>query len=246
LVALAPSHREFLCGRYRLTPDRFTLIPNGADTARFHPASGRDAARRSLGWPAGGLVVGIVAALRPEKNHTLFLRTAATLTRRGAGARFVIVGDGPERARLEREAGSLGLGDHVAFLGAREDTPELYRAMDVAVLSSHPVIETFPMALIEAQASGVPVVSTDVGSVRDVVAEGESGFIVPPGHEAALADAIARLLADAAMRERMGRAGRERAVRFFAREGMIRAYERLFEEVGSGDRASPAGTGGAP
>ncbi|MBI5709187.1 MAG: glycosyltransferase [Candidatus Eisenbacteria bacterium] len=233
-VALAPSHRDFLVRRFRLAPERFAVIPSGVDTARFRPAEDRPAAKRALGWPDGAPVVSIVAALRPEKDHRLFLRAAAALAARCPGTRFVVVGDGPERAALERRARSLGLGREVAFLGARHDTPEIQRASDVAVLCSLPVVETFPVTLVESLASGTPVVSTDVGSIRDVVRAEETGLLVPPGDAAALAAAIERLLGDSALRARMGAAARADARARLTRERMIADYERLFLEVGSG------------
>jgi glycosyltransferase involved in cell wall biosynthesis len=143
-------------------------------------------------------------------------------------ARFVIAGDGPERAAIERACRELALGERVTLLGSREDVPVLYRALDVAVLSSHPVVETLPVTLLEAAACGTPAVATAVGSVADVVAEGETGFVVPAGDAAALADRIVRLLGDAALRERMGTAARRRAEQHFDERDMVRRYEELF------------------
>jgi glycosyltransferase involved in cell wall biosynthesis len=232
-VALAPGHRAFLCDRFRLDPARFTVIANGVDTARFHPAEDPMAARRAAGLGERERHVGIVAALRPEKHHSLFLRMARQVAARVPEARFLVAGEGPERGRLEAEAAALGLGDRVRFLGARQDVPELVRALDVAVLCSRPVIETFPMALLEALASGVPVASTRVGSVADVVTDEATGFLVPPGDVAALAAAVARLLGDDGLRERMGRAARADAERRFALSAMVEAYARLFEDLGA-------------
>jgi glycosyltransferase involved in cell wall biosynthesis len=231
-VALAPSHRDFLTKAFGLSPGRFAVIPNGVDTARFSPSADRAAARREAGLDPARLHVGIVAALRPEKHHGLFLAMAALLVPRHPEARFVIVGDGPERARLEAETRARGLGGAVAFLGARDDIPALARALDVAVLCSRPVVETLPVTLLEAHASGVPAVSTDVGSIRDVVAEGETGFLVPPGDAGGLAAAVGTLLADAPMRERFGRAARARVMRDFTLEAMMAGYDRLLAGVG--------------
>ncbi len=233
-VALAPSHQDWLARRFHLDPGRFVVIPNGEDTGRFRPTMDRAAERRALGWPADALVVSIVAALRPEKNHGLFLRAAAALAPRHPAARFMVVGDGAERAALERLRDELGLRERVSFLGMRQDTPGIQRASDIVALTSHPVIETFPVSLVEALASGTPVVSTDVGSIRDVVRDGETGLLVPAGDEAGFAAALDRLLGDAALRERMGAAARADAVARFDREDMIAAYARLFAGVAAG------------
>jgi glycosyltransferase involved in cell wall biosynthesis len=249
LVALAASHRDFLCGRFGLSPDRFTVIANGVDVSRFTPAPDRARARRAVGLDADTRYVGIVAALRPEKNHALFLEMAARVARRRPAARFLVIGDGPERARLESAARRGALGDRVSFLGTREDVPELLRALDVCVLCSHPVVETFPVTLLEAQASAVPVVSTDVGSIRDVVADGRTGFLVPSGDAEALANRVERLLADENAHRAMAGAARERVTAAFTIEAMVAAYERLFAGVaangGAARSAAPAARAGS-
>ena len=231
LVALAPSHRDWLCARLKLDPARLAVIANGVDLARFRPAADRAGARAALGYGPGDRVVGIVAALRPEKNHDLFLRMAARVGTTVPEARFVIAGDGPERGRLEALARELRLGERVRFLGAVSDTPGFYGALDLAVLCSHPIVETFPIALVEALASGVPVVSTRVGSIADIVSPGETGRLVPPGDEAALAAAVEELLRDSSCAGRMRAGARADAERRFDRRGMISAYETLFGAV---------------
>jgi glycosyltransferase involved in cell wall biosynthesis len=230
-VALAASHARFLERQFGLDEGRIRVIGNGVDTQRFHPAADRSTACAALGLEPGDLHVGIVAALRPEKHHTLFLRAAALLAPQVSSARFLIVGDGPERAALERECQRLDLGSRVSFMGARDDMPAVYQALDLAVLCSHPVVETFPVTLLEAMASGVPAVSTGVGSISDIVADGETGVLVPPDDETALAGAIERLLGAPALRADMARAARARAEACFTLDTMIRGYERLFAEL---------------
>lgn len=233
-VALAESHEEFLLQHHRLAPLRITVIGNGVDLVRFRPARDRASAKRVAGFDAEEPLVGIVAALRPEKNHALFLQMASRIARELPAARFLVIGEGVERLRLEELARDLRLGDTVRFLGARNDTPELYRALDVAVLCSLPVVETFPITLIEALASGVPVVSTRVGSIADIVDEGETGFLVPSGDEVGLAAAVGRLLRHEALRARMADAARAQAERRFDAAAMVAAYARAFEQVARG------------
>jgi glycosyltransferase involved in cell wall biosynthesis len=228
LVALAPGHRDYLGRALGLEAARFAVIGNGVDLERFRPAMDRAGARSALGYGLRERIVGIVAALRPEKNHDLFLRMAARVGPRVPDVRFVIAGDGPERRRLERQALDLGLGGRVCFLGPVSDTPALYRALDLAVLCSRPVIETFPIALVEALACGVPVVSTRVGSIADIVSDGETGRLVPPGDDEAFAAAVEAMLGDAPQAERMGAAARADAELRFDRRRMISAYEALF------------------
>ncbi len=231
LVALADSHRRFLAHELRLPESRIDVLPSGVDLTRFDAALPRDEARRAAGLPAGVPLVGIVAALRPEKHHALFLAAARRVLASVPTAHFVIAGDGPERAAIERVRRELELGERVMLLGTRQDVPALYRSLDVAVLSSHPIVETLPVTLLEAAASGTPAVATAVGSVADVVAEGETGFVVPPGDAEALAGRIVRLLTDAPLRARMGTAGRRRAEEHFDERDMLRRYEELFVGV---------------
>lgn len=231
LVALSETHRAFLANELHVPESRFAVLSSGVDLARFDPTRDRAAMRREAGLPEGVPLAGIVAALRPEKNHALFLAAAKHVLARVPDAHFIIAGDGPARPEVERLCAESGLGDRVRMLGTRQDVPALYRALDVAVLSSHPIVETLPVTLLEAAACGTPAVATDVGSVRDVVAHEETGFVVPVGQAAALGDAIARLLTDPALRDRMGQAARARAERRFDERDMFRRYEALFEEV---------------
>lgn len=231
LVALTEAHRRFLSAELRVPQSRFRVVGSGVDLARFDDRLPREAARRAAGLPEGAPLVGIVAALRPEKHHALFLSAAARVLESIPGARFVIAGDGPARDDVARLCRESGLGDRVRLLGAREDVAVLYRALDVAVLSSHPIVETLPVTLLEAAACGTPAVATAVGSVAEVIVEGETGFIVPPGDAGKLAARIVGLLRDAPLRERMGAAARRRAERHFDERDMIRRYEELFAET---------------
>jgi glycosyltransferase involved in cell wall biosynthesis len=236
IVALSETHRTYLARDLGLPAERFDVISSGVDLRRFDPTVSRDEARLRAGLPAGVPLAGIIAALRPEKNHALFLRAARRVLEGVPNAHFVIAGDGPERARIEQERERLGLGDRVLVLGSRQDVPDLYRALDVAVLSSHPVVETLPVTLMEAAATGTPAVATAVGSVADVVVDGETGYVVPPGDETALAERMRQLLADPARRDRMGLAARARAERAFDERDMLRRYADLFLAVAKGPR----------
>jgi glycosyltransferase involved in cell wall biosynthesis len=228
LVALTEAHRRHLARELHVPEARFHVASTGVDLARFDARRPRDDARRAAGLPEGVPLVGIVAALRPEKNHALFVAAAKRVATHVPDALFVIAGDGPAREEVARVVAASGLGDRLRLLGARQDVPEIYRALDVAVLSSHPIVETLPVTLMEAAACGTPGVATAVGSVADVLLEGETGFIVPPGDAAALAGRIVELLQDAERRARMGAAARQRAEQSFDERDMFRRYEDLF------------------
>jgi len=179
----------------------------------------------------------IVAFLRQEKNHMRFLRVARIVAERIPEARFVVVGDGPERSKLEDYARLLGLANVVLFLGARDDVPELLAASDVVTLTSDE--ETFPLALLEAMAAARPGVATRVGSLDEMVIEGETGHLIPIDDESEFADTLYRLLCDRSRANAMGLAGRRVVSDRFTLNRMIKSHEQLFERLLA--ESSPSG-----
>ncbi|HEX4147430.1 MAG TPA: glycosyltransferase, partial [Pirellulales bacterium] len=175
-IGVAESHGEYLARSEGCPAAKVFVIPNGVDTERFAPLEPDTRLRQELGLEADQPVAAIVAALRPEKNHELFLRAAARVVREQPRAKFLVVGDGPRRADLERLAGELGLGQSVRFLGTRSDVPRILSLARVLVLSSH--MEANPVSILEAMACGKPVVATRVGSISQSVEHGSSGYLV--------------------------------------------------------------------
>lgn len=227
-VAVAAGHARHLVEVEGFPRRKVQMIRNGVDVERFSPRDGA-AVRAELGIPADVPVAGILAALRPEKNHALFLRAARNLLVDLPDSRFLIVGDGPERGRLELLAADLGIARSVRFLGNRADVPEVLSALDVVALCSH--VEASPVSVLEGLSCGRPVVATNVGSLAESVRDGVSGYLVPEGDEAALTARLRRLLRDPAERAALGRAGREWVVSQASVEQMVRGYEELFERV---------------
>lgn len=211
--------------------ERVSVVPNFVDAAAFDPpaAGERAAARASLGVPAGAVVVGVVANLTPIKDHATFVRAVARLAPRRPELHAMLVGGGPLRAPLEALAGQLGVSDRVHFAGARPHLPNLHHLFDLSALTS--TSEGFPNSVVEAMAAGRAVVATRVGGVADAVAEGETGLLVAPGDDGALADALDALIADAPRREAMGARARERAERHYSADVAIGALERLYARV---------------
>lgn len=207
---------------WRLPAARLRHIPNGIDLQRFTPAGPRaDLA------PAGvGPVIGTVATLRAEKNIARLLRAVSLLRARGLACRLVVVGEGAERPRLEALAGELGLAGAAHFAGDHADPSDAYRGFDVFALSSD--TEQMPLSVIEAMASGLPLVATDVGDVRAMLGEAGAACVVPRD-DAALADGLARLLGDPALRASLGYANRARAERDFDAERMFAAWRALYD-----------------
>lgn len=203
-----------------------SVIPYGVDLERFTPAPRT---------PREPLVVGAVSRLSPEKGFTHLLRAIATLRDRGVHLQLLLAGDGPSRADLERETETLGIGDRVRFEGevAHEDVPAVLQDVDIFAMPS--TWEGFGVSAIEASAMELPVVASDVHGIPDVVVDGETGILVPPRSAGAIADALARLASDAALRETMGRTGRAFVDRNYRWQDNASLMERLYAEmVGSG------------
>lgn len=228
-IAVAEAHGKHLIEHERFPADRVTVIPNGVDTQKFAPTRDHTAIRCELGLDPAAPVVGIVAALRPEKNHTLFLEMASRVARQWPDARFLIVGDGPCREDLERQAAHLGLSSRTLFLGCRNDVPRLLHAMDVFALTSH--IEANPISILEVMSTGLPVVATRVGSIHEAVIDRQTGYLVQPGDADQLAGHVLNLLKDGPQRRAIGAAARQCVVEKWSIESMVSGYERLIASI---------------
>lgn len=204
-----------------------SIIPLGIDAARFAcPDAGGVAELRAR---YGGALLLFVGRLRYYKGLHILIEALRATT-----AELLIAGSGPERARLESQAKQAGVAPRVHFLGdiPDDDLPALYQAADLFVLPAHLRAEALGLAQIEALASGVPCVSTELGTGTSYVnRHGETGLVVPPGDPAALAQAINALLADPDLRRRMGEAGRRRVAALFTRERMVDANEAVYRDV---------------
>jgi glycosyltransferase involved in cell wall biosynthesis len=228
-IGVAAPHGRYLVEEEGFPEDRVHVIPNGVDTDRFQPCQRDVALVQRLGIPPDARIVGLVAVLRPEKNHELFLRAAAIVRRQVANVHFVFVGDGAQREVLERLRKELGLGDVVHFLGSRRDVPELLPLFDVFALTSK--IEASPVSILEAQACGVPVVATRVGSIPDSVLDGQTGLLVSPGSVDEVAAAVLRVLRSPELAASLRALAREHVVSHHSLDGTVRGYEELISHV---------------
>jgi glycosyltransferase involved in cell wall biosynthesis len=229
-IAVSHSTRDFLVRERFVSPDRVRLIWNGAPLDEFAPA-GPERARRvrqELGLPEDGLVVGSIGRLNAQKGHRFLLDAAAPLCRRQGDLRVLIVGDGDLMEDLRGHAAELGVADRVVFTGHRTDVPDLLAALDVFCISS--LYEGTPLALFEAMAAGRAVVSTAVDGCREVLEDGVTGLLVPPGDAAALGAALDRVLGEAGLREALGRQAFE-ASRAYDVRSCVEQMEALYDEV---------------
>jgi glycosyltransferase involved in cell wall biosynthesis len=205
-------------------PARLSVIPNGIRLGRFRPdAAVRAAVRAELGIPGDAWVVGTVGRMDEFKNQALLVR--ALLPRLGAGYRLVLVGDGPRRDEVARAAGGS---PWIALTGRRMDVDRLLPAFDVFALPSKS--EGLPLVVPEAMAAGLPVVATAVGGLPDVIADGETGLVVPV-EERPLAAALAALEADRDRARALGARGREVALARYSAERMLDDYLALYRSL---------------
>lgn len=240
--------RRYMTDRMGIAPHRVRLIRNGVDVERFSPHG--PVAPLPDGWahaaaPASAdhgdcgdrVVIGNVARFCEAKDHPGLLRAFHDVQSTHPAARLLLVGDGETRPQAEALRDALALGDTVHFAGTRQDVPALLRAMTVFVLSSRH--EGMPVAVLEAMACGVPVVTTDVGGIGELVRDGETARIVPPGDPQALADALRWMLDHPAERMAM----RDRALAMVrARCGhdvMVRGYLDLYGVADASSFALP-------
>jgi glycosyltransferase involved in cell wall biosynthesis len=230
VVGVGQAVRRALIKNEGFPENRVTVICNGVDLAPFdRPMVDRDAVRGELGIAANALVVLQVARLDYLKDHATAIRTMEHIVRRRPDAHLLLVGEGTERAAVEKQVADRNLAAHVGLLGRRRDVPRLLPASDVLLLTS--ISEGIPLTVIEAMAAGRPVVATNVGGVGEIVEDGTTGLLAPSGDDVGLAEHVLRLADDAALRERMGEAGRRRAHALFPESRMHEEYARLYGEM---------------
>ena len=234
IIAISPAIRDELVRDHRIgRPEQYRVVPLGFDLSALAAIDdrARAAARVSLDIDQGAHVVATVGRLTAIKQHHLFLETARLIAQTNPSALFLIAGDGELRAALEETARDFGLAGRVRFLGWRRDLATIYGASDVFLLTSRN--EGTPVALIESLAAGVPGVATDVGGVRDVLIEssGPVGLAAPYDDAAALADAVAKLLADASLRRAYGERGRVSVVARYGVDRLVDDIDALYREL---------------
>lgn len=229
-IAVAKHHAEFLVEFEKFPETKVFMIPNGIDTARFKSnPDARAKWRGDVGIPQNCPALGIVAALRPEKNHELFLECAARTFEKVPNAHFVIAGDGPRRSDLEALTAEKSITDNVHFLGSVSDIPGVLSMLDVFALTSHN--EASPVSILEALSCNRPVVATDVGSIKESVLHGTTGYLCEPGNAEDISARWVELLSNPELRNEMGRKGRAHVVDNSSLDSMTDGYTELVESL---------------
>lgn len=212
--------------------DRIARIPNGVDVMRFAPAVDQATAQAQAGF--GPETVLFLGRLDGQKGLDTALVAWARIVARRPAAQLVLAGVGPAQATLEAQAGALGLRDRVRFLGARPNPEVLLRASQIFLLPSRS--EGMSNALLEAMATGLACVASRIGGNSDLLEQGATGLLVPPGDAAALTEALAALLEDPGLRDRLGRAARAVAAELYAMDRVVRMYADLYAALAGGSR----------
>ena len=236
-VTVSDDLRGWLIEVVGIPAHKVMTIRNGVDLSRFGHLE-RYPARLRLGLPGDSVVIGTVGRLDPVKDQAALVRAFATVAASHPDALLVIAGDGPCRAALGRLVEELGIAARVRLLGDRTDVPAVLAAMDVFVLPS--IAEGISNTILEAMASGLPVVATRVGGSPELIEDGVSGTLVPAQDPAALASALGVYLDEPGMRAVHGKAARERAAARFGLDSMCGAYADLYRELLAGRAARSA------
>jgi glycosyltransferase involved in cell wall biosynthesis len=231
LVAVSPEVRDDLVALGVAPASKFVVVRLGIelDERVSGGEEERRATRRLLGIPPDAFVVGWIGRMTAVKRTEDIARTLQALVRRGVDAYLCLVGDGPDRARLERRMHELGVAKRCLSVGYQENVARFYDAMDALLLTS--VNEGTPVSVIEALAAGRPVVATRVGGVSDVVRNGVDGFLVEVGDVESLAARLAELAGDPELRARMGNAGRAHVIERYAVERLVDDVDRLYRSL---------------
>jgi len=232
-IADAAAVKDVLVKEDGIDPARISVVPIGVeeDPPELRREM-RERSRLALGAFPDTLVIGNVARLVPFKGHRILLDAIAEVVRRRTDILVPIIGDGELQHDLERQVHRLGLESYVRFLGFRDNLQELYPAFDIYCHSSLELAaEAFPIAILRALASALPVVATDVGGIRLMVEEGVSGYLTPPENPMALAEALLRVMSDPAFRASMGEASFSLFRRQFHASAMARHVEETYLEA---------------
>ena len=230
VVAVGGAVKQALIANEGIPASRIEVIYNGVSLESFsHDSQARRKVREELGIGNDVPVAIQVARLDYLKDHLTAIRALKAVTQEVPEFKLLIVGEGPERPKIEAEIAKLGVERQVRMLGLRTDVRQLLAAADLFLLTS--ISEGIPVTFIEAMACHLPIVSTDVGGVKEVIQHGLTGLLSAAGDDRALAQSIVKLLGDANLRRSMGSCGRSRAEQIFSEKEMHERYAELYHEM---------------
>lgn len=228
VVTESDANARSLIRLHGIAEDKIARVYFGVDAERFQRPAEKQVPgiRHSLGFSRDDVVVALLGRLNPQKGHIYLLQAAALLKNRYPACKYLFVGDGDQRIALETAARAYGLQDNVVFMGFRNDIPTILQAVDVLVMPS--LMEGLPFVLLEAMATGLPVIAFDLACLREVISHGVNGFLVTPQDSEALAVQLDSLLQDRSLWPSIGQKARETVVQRFSLESMIDTTEQLY------------------
>jgi len=229
IITVSDAEKRSALSRGVGRPDLFTTIHSGIELKQFDLSADRSTLRRMLGVPSDAFVVGTVGRLNAQKAPLDFVRLAALMNQSRSGIHFVWIGDGDLLESARNLAQQLGVETLIHFVGARSDVIPLLRVMDCFLLTSH--WEAFPIVILEAMASQLPVVTSNLPGIAEVVVDGSSGYLCPVGDLDAMQAALEKIIGDRDHAAQLGLNGRNRIVQSFTQERMIQELEDVYLRV---------------
>lgn len=228
VITISQGIREVLLAE-GVPPERVTCVHSAVDTERYRPGGDRAWLDQALGLAPGDKAIGVVAQLIPRKGHRYLLGAVPRILEACSDARFLLFGKGPLEEELRTQIAAAGLQERVRLMGFRDDLDRVLPCLDLVV---HPAeMEGLGVSLLQAAAAGVPLIGTAVGGIPEVVRHEESGLLIPPADEAALADAVIALLHNPERARALGRAGRALVEREFSASSMVRGNIAVYQAL---------------
>lgn len=236
IVTTGEGVRQQLIQHNGLDGAKIVSIPTGVDLNTFNSEINGAAVRREWGIEADEFLVGTVSFLRDYKGIVYYIQAARRILEEKTNVRFLIVGDGPQRDILAAQIEGFGLGGKVLMTGHREDVPQILSALDLFVLPSSGA-EGVPQAVVQALAMGKPVIATDVGSVSEVILQGETGILIPPKDSEAIVRATLELMRSGDLRQRLARRGKKLVQAQYNAERMLENLELFYQDALMGSQS---------
>lgn len=230
VLCVSEAHKNEIIQSLRFPGSKIFPIRNGVDSEKFKPDfHARENFRQEMGLQSNHLCIGTVGYLRPVKNQILLIRACRAICKKYPLVRVCLIGDGPEKEKLKTTCLELGIARQVLFCGARHDIPSVLNGFDVFVLPS--LNEGMPNSVLEAMATGLPVLASNVGGTPEVVEDQQTGMLFPSDHEKILEKQLEALVLDSEKRKTFGQKGRHRVVQLFSLNKMVQEYENLYKTI---------------